>query len=186
MIKNFIKETNKVLDKNVPNNYTTRDWKNGLAEKDFKSGWEKQQEKLGLPRSIHNTPAEKENIMLIKVDHSEKFETEDEIRYVVYLIVKKPSVNDQMVIRVSFQVDRQDINIDREFFDKSKSEYHTLIKIEEVFIMGYMTKHSFGKKSIKEKYYNFNGITDGRIFNQREIMEQINKKRKQYELESIY
>lgn len=185
LIKNFINETNKVLDRNVPDDFKVRDWRNGLADKDFKSGWEKQQEKLGLPRSIYNAPAKKEHIKLIKVDHSERFETEDEIRYVVFLVVQKLSIQDQMLVKVSFQIDKQDVNIDREFFDKCKNEYDTLVKIEEAFVMGYMTKDSFGKHSIKNEYYNFDGITDGRVFSQKQIMQQLNKKRKQYELECL-
>jgi hypothetical protein len=184
LIKNFINETNKILRKNVPNNFIARDWKTGLAEPEFKSGWEKQQEKLGLPKSIYNPPAIKEDIKLINIDHSERMETEDEIKYVVFLVVQKPSVQDQMLIKVSFQIDKQDINIDRNFF-KKKKEHETLVKIEEVFVMGYMTKHSFGKHSIKNEYYNFDGITNGRIFSQKQIIEQLNKKRKQYELECL-
>jgi hypothetical protein len=186
LIKNFIKEINRVLKNNVGDEYIVRDWKNNMAEKEYKSGWDKQQEKLGLPGSIYNTPVGKEPLKLIKVDHKERFETENEIRYVLFLVLQKPSAKDQMLLKISFQIDKQDINIDREFFDKGKNENQTLIKIEEAFVMGFLTKHSFGKHSIKNKYYNFDGITDGRIWSQKEIMNQINQKRKQYELECVY
>jgi hypothetical protein len=186
LAKNFVKEVNKVLDKNVVDNYAVRNWKSDMAEKPFKSGWEKQQEKLGLPGSIYNAPANKEPIKLIRIDHSERFETEDEIRYVAFLIIQKPSAKDQLLIKVSFQIDKQDINLDREFFEKGKKGVETLIKIEEVFVMGFLTKHSFGKHSVKSEYYDFNGITDGRIFSQKQILEELNKKRKQYESECVY
>ena len=39
------------------------------------------------------------------------------------------------------------------------------------------------RKSIKEKYYEFENITNGRQFSQEEIITQLNKKRKQYEKE---
>jgi hypothetical protein len=185
LIKNFIKELNRVLKNNVGDEYMVRDWKNNMAEKDFKSGWEKQQEKLGLPGSLYNSPVKKEPVKLIKVDHSERFETEDEIRYVVFLVLQKPSAKDQILIKVSFQIDKQDTNLDREFFDKNKNESETLIKVEEAFVMGFLTKHSFGKQSVKSEYYNFDGISNGRIWSQKQIMQELNKKRKQYELECV-
>ncbi len=186
LVKNFIKEINRVLKNNVGDEYMVRDWKNNMAEKEYKSGWDKQQEKLGLPGSIYNSPTKKEPVKLIKVDHSERFETEDEIRYVVFLVLQKPSAKDQMLLKVSFQIDKQDINLDREFFDKDKNESETLIKVEEAFVMGFLTKHSFGKHSIKSEYYNFDGISNGRIWSQKQIVKELNNHRKQYELESVY
>jgi len=186
LVKNFIKELNRVIKNNVADEYVVRDWRNGMGEKEYKSGWEKQQEKLGLPGSIYNSPASKEPVKLLKVDHAEKFETEDEIRYTIFLIVQKPSAKDQMLLKVSFQIDKQDINLDREFFAKGKNTMEMIIKIEEAFILGFFTKQSFGKHSVRSEYYNFNGITDGRIFSQKEIFKEINKKRKQYEQECVY
>lgn len=186
LVKNFIKELNRVIKNNVGDEYMVRDWKNNMAEKEYKSGWDKQQEKLGLPGSIYNSPTKKEPVKLIKVDHSERFETEDEIRYVVFLVLQKPTAKDQMLLKVSFQIDKQDINLDREFFDKDKNESETLIKVEEAFVMGFLTKHSFGKHSIKSEYYNFDGISNGRIWSQKQIMSELNKKRKPYELESVF
>lgn len=185
LVKNFIRELNRVLKNNVSDEYSVRDWKNNMAEKEFKSGWDKQQEKLGLPCSLYNSPVKKEPVNLVKVDHSERFETEDEIRYVVFLVLQKPSAKDQILVKVSFQIDKQDINLDREFFDKDKNNDETLIKVEEVFVVGYLTKHSFGKHSVKSEYYNFSGITNGRIWSQKQIMQELNKKRKQYESECV-
>lgn len=184
LVKNFINELNRVIHQNVGDEYTVRDWRNGMAEKEYKSGWEKQQEKLGLPGSIYKTPCGKEPVKLIKVDHSERFETEDEIRYVIFMVLQKPSAKDQMLLKVSFHIDKGDINLDREFFVKGKNDSDTLIRVEEAFVIGYLTKHSFGKHSIKNEYYDFNGITNGRMFSQKEIMKELNRKRKQYEVEA--
>lgn len=184
LVKNFINELNRVIHQNVTDEYSVRDWKNCIAEKEYKSGWDKQQEKLGLPGSIYKQPVGKEPVKLIKVDHSERFETEDEIRYVIFMVLQKASAKDQMLLKVSFHIDKQDINLDRDFFVKGKNEIETLIRIEEAFVIGYLTKHSFGKHSIKNEYYDFNGITNGRIFSQKEIMKELNRKRKQYEVEA--
>lgn len=184
LVKNFIREINRVTKENVPETYIPRDWKNGVAEKEFKSGWDKQQEKLGLPGSLYNGPTKRESLKLIKVDHTERFETEDEIRYVIFMILQKKHVKDQILLKVSFQIDKQDINLDKNFFKKNTPS--TLVKIEEAFILGYLTKNSFGKQSVKSEYYNFDGITNGRIFSQTEIMKELNKKRKQYEIEAVF
>jgi hypothetical protein len=185
LLKNFIKEANKVLDNNVADELHVRDWKNNYGEKEHDRGWDKQQEKLGLPGSIYTDPAKKAHIKLVKVNHSERRETEDEIQYIIFAVVQKVNVKDQMVVKVSFHIDKQDHNIERDFFAKGKNSYETLVKIEEVFVDGFLTKTSFGKHSIKAKYYDYGGITDGRMFSQEDIMREINKKRKQYELECV-
>jgi hypothetical protein len=186
LITNFINEVNDVLDKNVSDYSVTKNWKTNIIEKNQKSGWEKQQEKLGLPGSIYNSSADKEHIKLVKIDHSERFETEDEIKYTAFLIIQKPSVKDQLLVKVSFQITKTDVNSDRNLCKNNKDDIETLVKIEEIFIMGFMTNHSFGKHSVKSEYYDFGGITDGRIFSQKQIMKELNKKRKQYEAECNY
>jgi hypothetical protein len=184
LVKNFINEMNRVLDQNVADEYAVRDWKNAAGEKDYKSGWDKQQEKLGLPGSIFNKPCGKEAVKLIKVEHSERRETEDEIQYVVFMVLQKPSAKDQMLLKATFHIDKQDINLERDFFAKGKNQIETLIRIEEVFVIGFLTKHSFGKQSIRTEYYDYGGITNGRMFSQKQIMEELNRKRKQYEVEA--
>lgn len=184
-VKNFIKEVNKTLDKHVKNEYIAKDWKNNYSEKKYDDGWAKQQEKIGIPGSIHSKPAEKTHIELVKVKHAEKRETEDEIQYIIYLIVKKTNVDDQMSLKVSFQCNKQDYDIERDFFDKGKNTYETLVKIEDIYVEGYLTKSSLGNHSVKAQYHNFDGITDGRMFSQQDILKELNKKRKQYEIECI-
>lgn len=185
LIKTFINEINKIIDKTNSEGIVTQDWKNNYGEKDYESGWDKQQRKLGLPGSIYTKPAKKAHIKLINVDRLEKFETENEIRYTIFIIVQKENVKDQMLVKVNFQIDKQDINLDREFFDKEKNSYETLVKIEEIFVMGFLTKQSFGKQSVKNDYYNFDNITDGKMFSSEQIIKELNNKRKQYELEYI-
>lgn len=182
LVKSFIKEVNKTIDNDVTDGITSNNWKNSYGERDFKSGWEKQQEKLGLPGSLYTKPAKKAHIRLIKVDRSEKYETDDEIRYTVFMTVQKVNVKTQMVLRVNFYMDNHDPNADRDFFNKEKT-HDTKIMIEEIFVIGFLTKESFGKPSVKTQYQEFDGITDGRMFDQEEIIKQLNKKRRQYEKE---
>lgn len=187
LVKNFIREVNKILDKNVCDGFNVKNWKNNYGERDYEDGWTKQQERLGLPGSLYTNPAKKAHIRLINVDHAEKYETEDELRYVLFMNVQKVNVADQMVLRVSFQIDKQDYDINKDFFNKKKKTYNTIVKIEEIYTMGFLTKESMGKRSIKAKYYNFDGIsnTDGKMFTDKQIIEQLNKKRREYEEECV-
>ena len=189
LVKKFIKEINSTIKKYVNDNLTPNSWNDVMPEKRIKTGWDEQMEQLGLPSSLYTDPAPKAPIKLIKLDHAEKFETDDEIKYNVFLIVQKRDVIDQLVIKVSFVIDRRDLNLDRDFFSKS-NVYETSVKIEDVSIMGFMTNHDFGKKSNKEKFYDFGGIADnfgnindGRTVSEKQIIKTLNKKRRQYEKE---
>ena len=183
LIKKFIKEINKTVKNHVSNDHMKNGWNMNVTEEQSESGWEKQQKELGLMPSIYLKPAEKAPIKLIKLDHLQKFETDDQIKYESYLIIKKPNVRDQLVIQVNFVIDKRDLNLDREFFDKKKDNYETSVQIENVFVLGFMTNSSIGKKSSKEKFYDFGHITDGKMFSQQDIMKVLNQKRKNYEME---
>jgi len=185
LISRFIREVNKTVKNHISNESGTNGWADNMPQKKFKSGWDKQQEELGLPGSIYTEPAPKASIKLIKLDHAEKYETDSEVKYVVFLVVQKRNTEDQMLVRVSFVVDKQDMNLDREFFDKKKNTYETAVSIEEISIIGFMITHGFGEQSSREKFYDFDGITDGRMFSQKEIIRQLNKKRRIYEKEYV-
>jgi hypothetical protein len=184
LIKNFIDEVNSIVKTKIADELSPNGWNNNYGEKEIKSGWDKQQEKLGIPGSIYTKPASKASIKLINIDQAEKYETEDEIRYVIFVVIQKKNVCDQMLVRISFQINKRDYNIDRDFFEKDNT-YETSVRIEDIYVMGYMTKNSIGNKSIKEKYYNFDGITDGRTVTDKQIIKELNRKRKQYIMESV-
>ena len=185
LVTKFIREVNSVVKNHVNDNLSPDDWGNNLPEKDFTAGWEKHMSELGLPTSIYNKPAGRQPIRLIKIDHAEKYETNDEIRYFIFLIVQKKNVKDQMVLKVSFFLTKTDLNLDREFFDKDKNAYETAIAIENISIIGFLVNHSYGKQSNREKLYNFGNLLDRNngggghaIINQKEIIKVLNKKRK--------
>ena len=172
LISNFIKEINKIIKYHITDELPNK----------IKSGWDKQQEELGLPSTIYDEPVLKASVKLIKIDHSEKCETTDEIRYIVYLILQKKNVKDQIVIKVIFVVDKRDWNLDREFFEKNKNSYDTSVKIEDISIIGFMlvSNNSKKKKSSRETFYEFNSIKDGIMFSQKDIIKELNNKKKQY------
>ena len=180
LIVSFIDEINATAENEPKTLNALTGWFNDMPEKKEETGWDKSQKELGLPSSIYADPAKYAPVNLIKIDHLEKSETENETKYVIYLIIQKTNVKDQMVVRVSFVIDREDLNLEREFFDSENNNYETTVKIEEIFIVGFMTQHSSGSKSSLQNFYNFEGMNENGFINDEIIMKELNKKRRQY------
>ena len=53
-------------------------WDEPLQDQQMETGWEKHMQSLGLPKSLYPDPAKKSKVKLEKIDHVEKYETEDE------------------------------------------------------------------------------------------------------------
>lgn len=183
-ITKFIKEVNKTVKNTVGDiaGQKLNSWQDYMptvtAEKE--DSWQKFNKKLGLPTSIYPNPAKRAPIKLIKIDHIEKFETTDQTKYNVFLIVQKSNVEDQMIIKISFVVDKKDINLDREFFDKTKNSYSTSVIIEEISVVGFLLKEGMGRpQTDREKFYDFDGFSDGRLIPEKEVIRQLNEKKKQ-------
>jgi len=184
LIANFIREINKMIKNHVSDELNMQNgWQDDMPQKKFNDGFGNEMLELGLPQSIYIEPRPKAFIKLIKVDHTEKYETSDEIRYVVFLIIQKKNTKDQMVVKVSFVIDRSDLNLEREFFSKDKNNYETVVKIEEISVIGFLTNNSFGTKSSRDKYYNFDKIDDGKMFRDDDIIHMLNDKKKKYAAE---
>lgn len=180
LVRGFIREVNNSVRRDVPNVMNSNSgWDELMPEQNVNSGWEKQQKELGLPVSIYNEPAKKGKLKLIKVDHIEKYATEEQIRYVTYLILQKVNVKDQMLVKVSFVLDNM---IDeRQFFtdsDKRDNKPTVVVTIEEIFIMGFLTDAKMGAKRKLDDFYNFEGIEKDGMMDQAEILRQLNKKYK--------
>lgn len=171
--KKFIKEINSITKNNINDKLG---WNKSSPNIKSKSGWDDHMKSLGLPPSIYAEPAGQAPITLIKIDHIEKYDTETETKYLLFLIVQKTNSNDQMIIKVSFVIDKKDINLDREFFNSKKNKYETSVKIESIFVVGFLTKQGTHEKSTREKFYDFDNITDGKMFNDSEIIQALNKK----------
>lgn len=177
LITSFVKEVNKTIKNHVSDNINLSGWDDNMPEKKFKSGWEKQQELLGLPGSIYLEPAPKSIIKLIKIEHSEKYETDDEIKFTIVLIVQKKNVDDQMVIQISFVVDKRDCNLERDFFVKNKETYERSVQIEEISILGFLLPDDSSNRTNRDKFYDFEKISNGEMFSKKEIIKELNKKR---------
>jgi len=184
LVESFINEVNKNVRQQKENNelITPIGWNNFKPDPKIESGWDKQQKALGLPTDIYEKSAKIMPIELVKIDKLEKYQTEDEIRYVVYMIVqktKKHETMDQMVLRVSFVVDIKNVNGDRTFFNNDNNS-ETEVNIEEIFIIGYMTNKSFGSsESKRQDFYNFDSYKGG-LTNDDDIIKELNKKKREY------
>ena len=194
-VQKFVKELNKTVKNNVYDLAAQKlnSWDDnmpnvGNTEISKNTSWDKFQKELGLPTSIYPEPAKRAGVKLLKVDRVEKAETDTEVRYSIYLILQKKNVDDQMLVKVSFVTDKKDVNLDREFFDKDKNEYSTSVIIEEISILGFMITQGFGKggsdkqsATARETLYEFDGFTDGRMISEKEVVKQLNEKRRQIE-----
>lgn len=181
LVEDFIDELNRNIIEFVPDYRTNNSgWDEPLQDKkEGKDSFAKFMNSLGLPGSLYDNPAKKAPVELIKIDHVEKYESDDEIKYLVYLFVKKPNVKDQMVVRISFVLDKRIINIDRNFFDNHKESRLSAI-IEEIFIMGYMVPVGVGRiNRPRDSFYNFQMLEKDGIVDQEQIIKQLNRKLKE-------
>jgi hypothetical protein len=176
LISDFMTELNKNIINEVPDYRNVNSgWDEAVEDPHKESGWDRNMEALGLPKSLYPDPAKKSKVKLLKIDHVEKYESEDEIKYSVYLFLKKNKVEDVLVIKVSFVLDKRIVNEDRTFFNQNNNETH--IVLEEIFMIGYMTERGVGRTNdFRDKFYNFNDLEKDGILDDNEIIRQLNHK----------
>lgn len=182
-VSEFIRQLNEEIRTNV---YDTRHantgWDELAPDPKEKSGWEKQQEELGLPTSLYSEPAKKAPIYLIDIDDAEEYKTEDETKYVCTIVIQKQNVDDQMIAKISFIRSNVDLDVERNFFNdilnKNKKAYDPTfnIVIEEIFIVGFLTdtKQDIGNKY--DEFYNFDGLNYNDVMSDKIIMKELIKK----------
>lgn len=179
IMKNFIEVVNQniklqVLDTRLPSS----GWDEATPDPNVKSGWEKVQEQLGLAPSLYNKPAGKGQIKLLIIDKIEKYETDDEVKYACYLILKKENVEDQMVVKVSVVLDKRALRDERTFLDKINPELPVVI--EEIYVLGYLSLEGMdGSEAPRDDLYNFDGLENSEMLDQRIIINELMKKNTQ-------
>jgi hypothetical protein len=177
MVKDFMKELNKNIMEVVPDFRNAHSgWDEVIPEMKVQSGWEKQMKALGLPSSLYPEPGKREKAKLIAIDHVEKYETDDEIKYVCYLFLQKKSIKDQMAVKVSFVMNKRETNLDRKFFEKQELDTQNVI-IEEIFILGFLQREGLDKTNKRpDDFYNFKGLENQEILDQKTIIKELIKK----------
>jgi hypothetical protein len=149
LIKDFVKSINLNLSNQVPCvRGPNSGWDEVLEDPHFsknkKNGFERIQKSLGLPVSLYNDPAGKSQVKLINVKTVQKYETEDEIKYSVVLILQKYNSNDQIQIKANFVQDIRILRDENDFFNSNQVNFK--IAIESVFIEGYLTNEKYSSK----------------------------------------
>jgi len=187
-VKNLLKAFISTLNYNIKNkvqDYTNvgNGWLNVIPNETVESGWDRQMKELGLPEDLYNKPASRSKVKVIKIDKVEKMSTSNQVRINIYLILQKENVSDQMVLKVSFVMDKDDINNDRDFFKKDET-LDLNVHIEQTFIVGYLSDQSYGSKRPYTDFYTFENIEKDNILNQEEIFKQLRKKYEQQQIES--
>jgi hypothetical protein len=188
LLKSFLKMLNNEVTNKVHNYVTVNDgFQNSMPNPTVKSGWEKQLEHLGIPGDLFKTKL-KSKIKIIKVDKVEKVESDSQVKYTVFMIIQKLNVSDQMVVKISFVLDRTDLNIDRNFFKNNNDKAVDLnVTLDDVFVIGYMSNFSFGVNSDinnRTDFYTFEKTEETDILDQKEIFKQLKKKYNDRAIES--
>ena len=160
-------------------------WKNVQANPTIENGWEKQMKQIGLPSNIYDKGSNKGLLKIIRIDKVDLFTTDSQLKFDIYMIIQKMNVADQMVIKVSFVMDSVDLNTDRNFFKNNKTQ-DLNVHLDEIFIVGFMTNHSYGSKnqSSRQDFYTFENIEKDGITDDKTIINQLKEKYLQYQVES--
>ena len=182
LTKKFLDELNSFNEKYITQNVNpSTGWNEVLSYPNMKSGWDKQMEKLGIPGNLYKSPSIKSNIDLKKLLHYESFESENDIRISIYLIMKKNNSKDSIVIKVNFFIDKNNVNKDRNFFkdnedtDSIDSDHHLDVVIEQIYTIGFLINSS-DDKLIGDNFYNYDNIEKSNITDQNDIINQLNNK----------
>jgi len=186
LLKSFLRMLNNEITINVSNYVTVDDgFQNIMPDPTVKSGWERQLENLGLPGDLFKQKL-KSKIKIIKVDKVEKVESDSQVKYTVYMIIQKLNVSDQMVVKISFVLDRIDLNVDRDFFkkDSNLNSIDLNVTLDDVFVVGYMSNFSFGVNNNRTDFYTFEKTEKTDILDQKEIFKQLKKKYNDRAIES--
>ena len=96
------------------------------------------------------------------------------------MILQKKNVKDQMLVRVNFVLTKNDVDLEREFFKKGKDSYETSVLIEEIHVLGFMIRKNTDRpKTARQTLYDFEGLDDGRLISEKEVIRQLKNKRKE-------
>ena len=164
-VKNLISDFMNVVNENVKTQVpATRKvnsgWDEAVPDPNVESGWTKTQKALGLAPSLWDDPAGKSFLKIVKITHVQKYETDDEIKYVIDIVIQKQNVDDQLVIKVSFVQDKRPLNDENNFFITKNVEMKVII--EDLFVEGVLSKDGNDARlqfdNQPEKFYDYNAL----------------------------
>ena len=183
MITDFLKVLNININTSVPTHRSCNSgWDEVIPDPAVKkTGWEKIQESLGLPTSLYEKPEGKSKVVLVAVNTVQKYETEDEIKYVCDIVLQKLNVEDQIVIKAHFVQDKRPLNDENMFFKKDPIQMK--VHVENIFIQGYLSNYGADAKmqydNDEVKYFDYDKMEYNQLTDPKEINKILMKKYKQ-------
>lgn len=182
LVKDFVNVLNHNLVSEVPSYRNPNSgWDEAIPDPSVKSGWDKVQESLGLPVSLYEDPAGKAKIRIISINLVQKYETDDEIKYSIEMVLQKANVDDQLLLKCDFVQDKRPLNDENNFFKDSDIEMKVVI--ENVFIMGFFSKEGNNDTAMfdndEEKFYDYNKMEYNNMTDPKYIQKILMEKYKQ-------
>ena len=113
LVKSFISNVNENTSnlETIERNSNTG-WDEPLVTKRVNSGWDNFCNKLGIPPSIYDKPLGVQKVKLLAIKRIQKYETDNQSKYTCIVVLQKKHANDQMVVKVSFVIDKNVLNND--------------------------------------------------------------------------
>lgn len=186
LVKAFLKRVNDDVKYNVSDSLNEQSgFDEFVSEKRMETdGWGEEMKQLGLPESLYLKPSKRAKIILIKIDSVEKYATEEQLNFIVHMIIQKKNTPDQMIVRVSFILDNLDVNTDRNFnkTEDIKIDYNS--RIEEIYIIGFLTDHKYGDPIDRKDFYEFENIEKDDMIDNELVLKTLKEKYKQRQIES--
>lgn len=169
MSNDFVNKVNHTVNNKITDNFTL-DWNVSRAHKQ-EDGWARQQQELGLPKSIFTDPLGKSEIKLISIDDAELHETNKQRKYIIQMTLQKLSSKDRISIKVNFVMS----------FIKGKEDY-SKNQIEEVFVIGFLI--SVKGKTKMQDMINMKtfDLSDSELMDPEKAITALNEKKKYIKL----
>jgi hypothetical protein len=182
LVKDFLHVLNENIMTDVPSYRNPNSgWDEAIPDPNMKSGWDKIQDSLGLPESLYNDPAKKGPVKLISISLVQKYETDDEIKYAVDMVLQKVNVEDQLLLKASFVQDKRPLYDENNFFVTKNLQLK--IVIEDVYILGYLSQYGQDARlqfdNDKEKYYDYNALEYNNLLDPKFVQKILEEKYKQ-------
>ena len=188
LVNDFIGVINKNLVEEVPSYRNPNSgWDEAITDPNVESGWDKVQKSLGLAPSLYDKPAQKAPVKLVAIQLVQKYETEDEIKYAVDMVLQKQGVEDQMVVKGSFVQDKRPLRDENNFFYTRNIDLKVVI--EDLNIVGFLSNDGVDEKlnfdQQATKYYDYNmmeqnNMTDPKYI-QRVLMDKYRRRTQEME-----
>lgn len=200
MINDFVELFSNIAQKNAQelakyqySGYLTGGWQDSIdIDRAADSGWDKVQKSLGLKPSLYGKEAAYGQLELIAIKEVQKFETDDEIKYVATLVLHKINTLDQMVAKVSLVLDKKIIRDEDAFWkvpvkydDTSytfKPSFNIQMIVEDIDVLGYLTSKQTNETDsdgVNELYCDYNDLEFSNITDPKYIQKVLMDKYKQ-------